>query len=116
MVKRRVDSLLFIRCKWYKRQNTKTIQGHHKGSEGPNTNIFELLILVHDRAYVYVESDESMCVMIMKYTIQLPEMAFDILNMFNEVKTSPDTTNKTLSEKGSYCSENMRANIAKNLF
>ena len=28
--------------------------------------IFELLELKHDRAYVNVESDESMCVMIMK--------------------------------------------------
>ena len=43
-------------------QNTKTIQGHSKGSECPDRNIFELPLLKHDRAYVNVDSDESMCV------------------------------------------------------
>ena len=56
----------YFRCGWCKQQNTKTIHGHSKGSKCPDTNIFELLILKHDRAHVNVESDESMCV-IMKW-------------------------------------------------
>ena len=51
----------YFRCGWYKQQNTKTIQGVGKGSEGPDTNIFELLILKQDRANANVESEESMC-------------------------------------------------------
>ena len=47
--------------------NTKAIQGHSQGSECPDTNIFEFLILTHNRAYVNVEADESMCLMIMKF-------------------------------------------------
>ena len=49
-----------------KQQNTKTIQDRSKGSKCSDTNIFELLVIKHDRAYVNVESDESMGVMIMK--------------------------------------------------
>ena len=46
--------------------NTKTIQGHNKGSECPDTKIFELLILKHDLANVNVDYEEKICV-IMKY-------------------------------------------------
>ena len=48
------------------------------GSEGPNTNIFEWLILKQDRAYANVESEESMC-MIMKCNT-VTRMAYDKLN------------------------------------
>ena len=36
--------------------------GHSKGSKDPDTSMFQSLILKHDRAYVNVESEESMCV------------------------------------------------------
>ena len=58
-------SACIFRCGWYKQQNTKTIQAS-KGSEGPDANTFELLIPKHDRAYMNVESEESIYV-IMKY-------------------------------------------------
>ena len=51
----------YFRCGWYKQQNSKTIPSLNKGSESPDANIFESLILKHDRAYVNVESEKSMC-------------------------------------------------------
>ena len=42
--------------------SAKTISGHSKGTEGLDANIFELLIVKHERANVNVESEESMCV------------------------------------------------------
>ena len=69
--KRSADSFFFFSANasgngWYKQQNTKTIQGHSKGSKGPDTNIFESLILKLNRAEVNVESKESICV-VLKY-------------------------------------------------
>ena len=42
-------------------------------------------------------------------------MAYHILNMLHVIY-GLDTTNKTLLENDSCCSENTQANIAKNLF
>ena len=39
-------------------------QGQKKRTGGLETNIFELLMLQHDRAYLNVDSEESMCVII----------------------------------------------------
>ena len=42
--------------------NSKTLKPFRasKGSEGPDANTFELLLLKHDRAYVNVELEKSM--------------------------------------------------------
>ena len=54
---------------WCIQQSSKVIQGHKKGSEGPETHILELLMLKHDRAYLSVDSEESMCVIMKRNTV-----------------------------------------------
>ena len=45
---------------WHEQQSSKTSQDHNKRSGGPDTNIFELLMLKHNRTYLRVDSEESM--------------------------------------------------------
>ena len=50
-----------FRCARYKQQSTKTIWDLNKQNGGPGTTILELLEIKHDRAYLNVYSEESMC-------------------------------------------------------
>ena len=61
--------IAYFQCGWYKQQSTKTIQGHNKRSEGPDTNISKLIKLKHGRAYLSADSEESMCVIMKCNTV-----------------------------------------------
>ena len=61
--------IAYFQCGWYKQRSTKTIQGHNKRTEGPDTCILKLLKLKHDFANVSADSKESMCLIIKCNTV-----------------------------------------------
>ena len=45
----------------------------------PDTNFFELLILKHNRAYVKVDPEESMCVIIQCNTLTIWDVLYTVI-------------------------------------
>ena len=93
------------------RQNAKTIQGHITMDLWcPDTNIFELLVLKHDRAYLSVHSEESIMCVIMKYNAVTRVAYYAKYGSISVILLTK------LNSRKPTCSKNMRANIAKNQF
>ena len=80
------------------------------GSEGRDTNIFELLALKHDRAYLNVYSEEIMFMMKKCNTFTR-----EIACYTKYIRLSVIQLTKPILRTAT-CWGNMQANIAKNLF
>ena len=84
---------------------------YNNESGGPDTNIFKLLVLKHDRAYLSMDLEESIMCVIMECTIQLPGTAY-----YTKYVSISVILLTTLILRTSTFSGNVRANIAMNLF